>query len=312
MKDQLRNGALGSIRFQRRETLESDHVACHGGNWDARVSFSLSLLTPRNEDLTVFVPEPFGSVHITSNAARTVRTHQLSLLLGRHVGQSLGEARPNDDDIARLELDSLLLRHLLDIFRRERVGVERIELDPILIGVALVVDENTPCNETATLVPVVQRRQLLITVFIAKLLRQLFGVGLNAVVALGALLVVDMAKTVPLARALGVELELVVVAVCVQRSVQEADDRVLQAFASETGRGDGSQWPVQGDRHAVSELRVGGFDDVWGEEVEGSVDVFLSVFVEHAPSTALRHTVDLWKAVEVWDSRHVVALSVGF
>lgn len=65
----------------------------------------------------------------------------------------------------------------------------------------------------------VQRRQFLLAVFVAELLRQLFGIGLNAIVTLRAILVMDVAETVPLARALGVELELIVVAVGVEWSV---------------------------------------------------------------------------------------------
>jgi len=97
MQNQLRDSTVSSIRLLRRQTLEGDHVTRHGGK--------------------VFVPEPLRSVHISSNTTSTVSPHQLRLLLSRHISQPFGKARPNDNDIAVLELDTLLLRHLLNILR---------------------------------------------------------------------------------------------------------------------------------------------------------------------------------------------------
>jgi len=174
----------------------------------------------------VFVPEPLRGCLITSYTTSTVSAHELVLLFPRQTTQILSKARTNDDHIALLELDTLLLSNGFDVLDRDIVGIERIELDPVLVGISLVIDKDTARNKTATLVPVIQRWELLIMVLIAMVLGQFLHVRLNAVVAHGAFLVVEVAQTVPLTGALGIELDFVVVAVGVQRGVDEGHDLV--------------------------------------------------------------------------------------
>jgi hypothetical protein len=163
--------------------------------------------------LTVFVPEPLGRSLVSMDATGTVSTHQLDLLFGTDAREPFGEPRSDNDHIAMLELNALLLRDLFDIIGCKRVGVVRVELDTFLVCISLPIDEYSSRDEAATLVPVVQSGQLLIVVFVAVLLLQLFNVGLNTVVAFGTFLVVEVAQTVPLAGALSVELDFIIIPV---------------------------------------------------------------------------------------------------
>ncbi len=133
-----------------------------------------------------------------------------------------------------------------------------------------------------------------------------------------------MAQAVPLAGALRVELDFVVVAVRGEGRVDKGGDFVNEAFAVETGGLDGADGPIEGDGEAVFELRVGGFEDFGGDVVQGAVDVLFAVLVEDAPGAAcgllagmalaggfgrsvltLRHILDLGEVIEVGDLRHV-------
>lgn len=163
-------------------------------------SVSIVLCTSvMGHQLTMLVPEPFSRSLVSGHAACAVRTQQLILLFRGHIRQTLGETRSDDDHIARLELNALFLGYLLDVIGGKRVSIVRVELYPFLVGVTLVVDEDTSGDKPATLVPVVQRGNLLVTVLVTELLRQFFGAGLNAIVAFGTFLMVNVAQTVPLA-----------------------------------------------------------------------------------------------------------------
>ena len=100
----------------------------------------------------------------------------------------------------------------LDICHGDLVVGVRVERDVVLVGVEFVVDEDGAGDEAAALMPVVERGELLVVVFVAEVLFQLVDVGLDAVVAGLAFLVVEVAKTIPLGRALRVELD------CIDRS----------------------------------------------------------------------------------------------
>lgn len=85
---------------------------------------------------------------------------------------------------------------------------------------------------------------------------------------------------------MGIELDLVIVAVGLQRGFCEIDDFVDKAFASKARGLYGADGPIEGDVDAFLGFRVGCFDDFWGQEVERAIDVFLAVFVPEAPGAA--------------------------
>ena len=59
-----------------------------------------------------------------------------------------------------------------------------------------------------------------------------------------------------------------------------------EAFAAEARSLDGSNRPIQTHGHTVFELGVGVLEYIWSDEIQGAVDVFLSVLVEDAPGGA--------------------------
>lgn len=95
-----------------------------------------------------------------------------------------------------------------------------------------------------------------------------------------------MDKRVPLAAALSVELDLVIVAMGLQRRFFKVNDFVDEAFASEARGLDGSYGPIEGDMDSFFGFRVGCFDDFWSQEVECAVDVLLAVFIPETPCAA--------------------------
>jgi hypothetical protein len=55
--------------------------------------------------------------------------------------------------------------------------------------------------------------------------------------------------------------------------------------------------------HTVSCLFTGCGNDVRGEEVQCTFQIFLSISIEHTPRAALGHAVDCRKIIKVWDRK---------
>ena len=80
--------------------------------------------------------------------------HCLLLLFPVHLGQGLGEARADDQDISLLECSALLFGYGLEIGNLDGVIREGVVLDALPVGVGLIVEEYASGYETTTLVPV--------------------------------------------------------------------------------------------------------------------------------------------------------------
>lgn len=113
MQHQLGHTPLAAIRLARRDVLEGNHVARHGSK--------------------VLVPEPFGRLLVSRDAAGAVGAHELGLLLAGLAAEALSEAGADDDDVARLEGDALLLGDGLDVLDGDLVVVEGVEGDAVLV-----------------------------------------------------------------------------------------------------------------------------------------------------------------------------------
>lgn len=155
-----------------------------------------------------------------------------------------------------------------------------------LTGITFVVDEHPTSDKATAVVPVVERRQLHLLVLIAVILGQLLDVGLDAIVTRLTWLVVEMAERVPLAGALRVELDLVVVSVGRKRGVDERRDLVNESLPPEARRLDRPDGPVERDGDTILELLVGFLKNLGGDDVQRAVDVLLAALVEHAPCAA--------------------------
>ena len=113
MEHQLRHATLGSIRLDRRDVLEGDHVS--------------------RDSCEALVPEPLGCSFVARDAAALVRAHLLTLLLATCASELLGEARANDDHVDGLELDALLLRYSLNGINSDCVVAEGTVIDAVLL-----------------------------------------------------------------------------------------------------------------------------------------------------------------------------------
>lgn len=245
MQNQFRHNPLPAVLENRRDVFERDHIPGDGGE--------------------VLIPEPPRGVLVAHDAAHAVGAHELGLLLAGDVREALGEAGADDDHVAEFELDGLLLGDGLDVVDGDLVRVVGVEGAAGFVGVLFEVDEDAAGDHAAALVPVVERGEVLVRVPVGVVgLRELLGVGFGAVVAAAGRLVVEMDERVPLGAALGVELDLVVVAVGLQGGFFEVDDFVDKAFAAETRGFDGADGPVEGDVDAFFGFGVGCFDDVRG------------------------------------------------
>lgn len=128
----------------------------------------------------------------------------------------------------------------------------------------------------------------------------------------------EVAKTVPLAGALRVEFDFVVVPVSGQWRVDKGRHLVDQTLAAEAWRLDGANRPIQGHGDSIFEFFIRLLDDLGSEQVQCTEDVFLAALVKNAPSTTLMvsactnallsrsmltlwHVLDLRQAVEVWN-----------
>ena len=210
------------------------------------------------------VPDPLGDFLAALDADTLVRPHRLLLLRRVHLAQVLRKARPDDQDVAELEARALVFRRGLQVRDRDRVRVEARVLDAFGLGVGFVVEQDAAADEAAALVPVFEGRQCAGPVDTAKVLRQVGDRGLRAIVAGAGGLVEEVAQAVPLAAALGVEFELVVEAVYLERRVHEVEDFVDEALAAEAGGFDAADGPAVTDNHgerAVTEHQLDGSEE---------------------------------------------------
>lgn len=159
------------------------------------------------------VPDPAGGFLVTFDPDGLVGAEQFGLFLGRGVGQVVGEARPDDQDVAVLEGGALVLGDGLEVLHRDGVGVEARVLDALGPRVLFVVEEHAAADQSAPVVPVVQSGQGALGVEAAVVLHKLFHLRFDAVVVETRRLVGIVHQAVPLGGALGVELDLVVEAV---------------------------------------------------------------------------------------------------
>lgn len=137
--------------------------------------------------------------------------------------------------------------------------------------VRLVVDEDAAADQAAVLVPVVQGRDVAISVEGGAVrLEQVILARLDAIIAHPRGLVREMYQTIPLAGALGVESDFVIEPVQLIRSLAEGDEAVFEAFAREAGLADSVDGPVEGDRVAVAGFLEGFLHDGGREDVEAA------------------------------------------
>jgi hypothetical protein len=123
-----------STRQLRREDLKRNRIARHARK--------------------MVVPDPLGDRFAPLDTDTLVRAHHLLLLLSGRPAQILREARPNNQDICKLELGPLVLGDSLQVRDCDRVVVEAGVFDTLGFGVSFVVEEDATADEAATLVPV--------------------------------------------------------------------------------------------------------------------------------------------------------------
>lgn len=244
------------------------------------------------------VPRPSRHLLVALDPDTLVAGQALGLLLGRNASQVVGESRPDEQDVAVLELGALVLCDGLEVLDGDCVGLEGGVLDALGARVLLVVEEDAAADHAAPFVPVVQRRQGALRVEGAEGLDETVHAGLGAVVVRPRGLVGVMDQAVPLRGALRVELDFVVEAVDRHVGVFERERFVHEAFTIEPGRRNGPNGPVQGHRDAVAGFLVGLLHYVGSQEVDAAQMVLFAVLVEQTPG-AMCYAVDRGEAVEV-------------
>ena len=70
------------------------------------------------------------------------------------IGQVFGEAGADDDDVALAEVDARFFGDGLDVLEADDVLVEGVELEAVLVGPALEVDEDAAGRDAAEFVPI--------------------------------------------------------------------------------------------------------------------------------------------------------------
>jgi hypothetical protein len=83
-----------------------------------------------------------------------VGSQGFSLLLRIHSTERFCETSADDEDIALLEFDALILCDLLDLGDLDSMGIKLAELNTILVRPCLVVNENTSSNNTSPGMPI--------------------------------------------------------------------------------------------------------------------------------------------------------------
>ena len=101
------------------------------------------------------------------------------LFAGASSTELFSKARTNDDDITPLELDALILRYGFYVLDGDTMCFERTILDALLISPSFIVDQYTASYQAASRVPVIESGKLLILVFLAERLIQVFDAWLS-------------------------------------------------------------------------------------------------------------------------------------
>ena len=200
--------------------------------------------------------------------------------------------------------------------------VEWAVLNPVLVGISFIIDQYATSDKAAALMPVLQSRELHVLILITISLNQFINARLNAIVSRLARLVMEVTERVPLAGALSVELDFVVVTMSIQCRTDERYDFVNKTLTSETWCFNCSNRPVHGNRDTFLGFGVCTFNNLWSQEVKRSDNIFLAILVKDSPCTActllaemltivyitpltLGHPLDLREAVKIWNFGHI-------
>lgn len=185
-KNKIRHTSWASIILERGEGFERVGIASHSGE--------------------ALVPKPTSSIDRTVNTRDSrLRSHACHVL-GLQLLKNLGGSSTNDQDIAESENDLLMSSTGLQVLHSDASAVKGAKGDSLLLGVGLIVNENTSSDKATTLVPVLKGWGHILVSWVSQ---RLLG-GLVAVVGQAGVWMSEMAETVPLAAGLGVEGELII------------------------------------------------------------------------------------------------------
>ena len=154
--------------------------------------------------------------------------------------QDLSISGPDNQDVTGLEFDALVLGHLLDVFGRDAVTVERVvRLARRLLMVPFPINKDATSDDSTTRVPVINGWQ------------RVLGGGLHGKALFSWFQSVvcgtvrcDVTQTVPLTAKLRVELELVVPTFTVHTQISEAMGPVNWRLATREWKLDTIQRPA--------------------------------------------------------------------
>lgn len=150
------------------------------------------------------IPEPLNTLLIASQPNKLMAILRLSdPLLGICSIIPSHPSAPDDQDIRRVELNTLLLGNGFDVLDTDLVSTGSRVPNPFLLGPRRIVDEDTSSDDPTSFRPVV-----------LAVIRDVRGVGdllvLEPVVVKSCVLVSPVAETIPLRTALGVDVDEVV------------------------------------------------------------------------------------------------------